>query len=122
MSVDFDEEYTLGREVTEIALGKKLRETVVVSVRLPLEDFARLEKISSESGKSMSQVIRETVAAYQEPKALPVPVFRMNILNSTGLRFAVGPVEHSLSSCNPVLEGIPGSNQVSGRWDMPSPV
>ena len=116
MRADYDEEYTLGQEVTEIALGKKPRETTVVSVRLPVADVARLERISSESGKSMSQVIRDAIEAYKEPQARLPQLFRMNIQTSEGAAFAVGPVERTFTVCNPFLAGIPEGNFSSGRW------
>ena len=113
MQTEHHEEYTLGQEVTEIALGKKAKETVVVSVRLPVDEFARLEKLSESLGKSMSQIIRDAVAAYQVPGHSTMMEFMMNMSDSQGNIFALGPVDYSRSSYHPVIEGNLRVNQDS---------
>ena len=67
MFTDHHEEHTLGQEVTETALGKKANETVVVPVRLRVEEFTRLEYLSESSGKSIAQIIGDAVSACQVP-------------------------------------------------------
>ena len=127
MSAEYSDDYTLGQEVTQMALGKKARETVVVSVRVSMEDFARLEKISIKAGKSISQVVREAVAKYCEPdKNLePSATFRMDFKTSEGFGFAVGPVDYTSAVCSPQMVGIHAGNQASGRWwgtlEQPNP-
>ena len=112
------EEYTLGENVTRYALGKKVRDTAVVSVRLSLEDFSRLERICIETGMSMSQVIREAVADYSGPEKQAGQGFKMNMQTSDGVAFALGPVEFSQAPSESRIAGIPGGNQASGRvWD-----
>ena len=122
MSAENYEEYTLGQEITDLALSKKARDTVVVSVRLPVGEFARLEKISAESGKSLSQVVRDAVSAYHEPEPQPGPTFRFNMWGCEGIIMAVGPVESTSYSCNPTFEVIPlvipdGAQQGVDRTD-----
>ena len=107
MSAENYEEYTLGQEITDLALSKKARDTVVVSVRLPVGEFARLEKISAESGKSLSQVVRDAVSAYHEPEPQPGATFRFNMWGCEGIIMAVGPVEYTSYSCNPSFAVIP---------------
>ena len=59
------EDYELGRDVTHLAKSSTKRETGVISVRLPMTDIARLEGIGRESGKTISQVIRDAIVAYR---------------------------------------------------------
>lgn len=59
------EEYELGNEVTHLATSKAKQETSVISVRVTINDIGRLEGIGRESGKTVSQVIRDAIAAYQ---------------------------------------------------------
>ena len=63
MTIDHAEEYTLGRDVTHLALGNP-RDAVVLSVRMPRANLDHLEKLCAVSGKSFSQVILEAIAAY----------------------------------------------------------
>ena len=119
MQNNHHEEYALGQEVTEMALGKRSKETVVVSVRLPVDEFARLEKLSESSGKSMSQIVRNAVAAYQAPNPSPVMEFMMNMSDSQGIIFAIGPVEYTSSSHHPIIEGTLGVNCLSSALGMP---
>jgi len=60
-----NEEYELGRDVTHLATSGAKRETSVISVRLTKGDIGRLEGIGRESGKTVSQVIRDAITAYQ---------------------------------------------------------
>ena len=117
-----NEENTLGENITQIALGKKAKDTVVVSVRLSVEDFSRLEKICIQTDMSMSQVVREAVAAYSGPEGDVRVGFKMNMQTSEGLAFALGPVEYSVAPSASRITGCPAGNQVSGRiWEEPVP-
>lgn len=58
------EEYALGEEVTEHATPKSHSGTVVVSIRLPVAEFAQLETSADAAGKTISQLVREAVRAY----------------------------------------------------------
>ena len=60
-----NEEYELGKEVTHLATSKAKQETSVISVRVTKDDIGRLEGIGRESGKTVSQVIRDAITAYQ---------------------------------------------------------
>lgn len=110
-----NEEYVLGENVTRLALGKKVRDSVVVSVRLSLEDFARLERICAETDKSMSQVVREAVSAYSGSDNRHGQSFKVNMRTSEGIAIAVGPVEYSEAPDISWTAALPGGNHVSGR-------
>ena len=60
-----DEDFELGRNITRMATTGTKRDTAVISVRLTEEDIGRLEAIGRESGKTVSQVVRDAIAAYQ---------------------------------------------------------
>ena len=59
------EEYELGRNVTHLFKSKSRKETSVISVRLTGEEIKRLEEIGRENEKTVSQVIRDAIAAYR---------------------------------------------------------
>lgn len=61
------DEYVLGKDVTPIAAGGEKKPTAVVSVRMTSSEIARLERIGRESGQTVSQVIRDAIAADQPP-------------------------------------------------------
>jgi len=60
-----EQEYELGKNITPLATKGTKRETAVISVRLTTGDIARLEAIGRETGKTVSQVVRDAIAAYQ---------------------------------------------------------
>ena len=65
------EECELGEDVTH--LFKSDKTTVSVSVVLDAGDIAWLEKIGKANGKTVAQVIRDAITAYQvEQTATPV--------------------------------------------------
>ena len=118
MSAEYGNEYILGENVTDLFLSKKPRETVVVSVRLPITDFKRLDKVINDSGKSLSQVVREAIALYTEQSTnrLSPPQFGMSLQPSEGGAFSVGQVDFPTSSpCIPSITGIPEANLSSDR-------
>ena len=108
-------EYTLGENVTRYALSKGVRDTVVVSVRLSVEDFTRLERICVQTGMSMSQVVRNAVAAYSGPEEPLDQSFKVNMQTSEGVTLAFGPVDYSQAPSTPRTFEIHGENQVTGR-------
>ena len=68
---DYDEQDELGRNVTH--LFKSDNVTASISVILDADDIAWLERIGRENGKTVAQVIRDAIAAYQmEQPAAPV--------------------------------------------------
>lgn len=115
MSFDYDEEYTLGQDVTAIASSKGPK-SIVVSVRLPVDEFARLEKLCSASGKSLSQVVRDAVAAHHETETKHTRKVTITMVSSGGNVFTYGaPMERTVSPCRPVFKGIQATNQGSAR-------
>lgn len=55
-------EFVLGRNVTEQARGKE-KDTMVMSVRLAVNEFAKLSAVAEAEGKTVSQVAREGIRA-----------------------------------------------------------
>ena len=88
------EEYELGGDVTRLAKSSTKRETGVISVRLPISDIARLEEVGRESGKTVSQVIRDAIAAYQVKQ----PVFVLGIWS--GSKVVMGEPEEAGMNAN----------------------
>ena len=117
MSTDteYGDEYVLGEDVTDVALGKRRKETVVVSVRLTAEEFSRVERICDKTGRSMSQTIRDALTAYQGNGLGPASMFSMMMFNSEGVSVSVGPREITSPSCYGEMSGLTGCNQVSER-------
>ena len=67
MTIEQDEDFILGQDVTDIAAGKG-EKSVMLSVRLSPEDFIRLEQLCEDSGKTLSEVVREAVEFYSAAK------------------------------------------------------
>ena len=69
MTSEVSETGILGQDITALALGQS-RDSVVLSVQMPVAEFAHLEKLCETSGKSLSEIVRAAVAAYRaEPVA-----------------------------------------------------
>ena len=101
-----NEEYELGRDVTHLATSGAKRETSVISVRLAKGDIGRLEGIGRESGKTVSQVIRDAITAYQvksptmvvsvwSGSTITMGVQELNSGNSHGWDVSYNPMDHS---------------------------
>ena len=118
MSMDFDEEYILGDNVTRLATGKKPKESIVVSVRLTASEFYRLEKLCEDTGRSMSQLVRDAVADYPGTAKLDSNVFGVTLFDSEGTIVSVGPRETTSQSCFPTMSGLTGWNLVSSRFNQ----
>lgn len=67
-----NEDDELGRNITDVATTGNKRETSVISVRLTAAEITRLEGIGRESGKTVSQVVRDAIAGYQVKKSTMV--------------------------------------------------
>ena len=70
VSTEQDEDFILGQEVTDIAMSKS-RDTVVLSIQMPIAELAQLEQLCADSGKTLSEVVRDAVEFYSaaEPVA-----------------------------------------------------
>lgn len=115
MSAEYGDEYKLGEEITDVALGKKTKETVVVSVRLTAEEFSRLEKMCEDSGKSMSQLVREAISAYEGSTDIFSGIYNVTMFDSEGAYFSLGGREVTIREDYPVTVELTGLNQSSGR-------
>ena len=116
---DHGEEYVLGDNITELVKGKKPKESVVVSVRLTADEFYRLEKLCENADKSMSQVVRDALAAYQgsdqELSQAPSSAFGIALFDSEGTAVSVGPREYTAHSCYSMVTGLAGCNLISSK-------
>ena len=65
---DYDEADELGRNVTHLAKPDGRPGKAIVSVNLDYDDIVRLEEIGRGSGKTVTQVIRDAIAAYRVEK------------------------------------------------------
>ncbi len=61
---DEKENFELGEEVTSLAKSKMQKGTVVLSVRLPVDEFSALERVARFSGRIPSQIAREAIHGY----------------------------------------------------------
>lgn len=115
MNTDYGEEYVLGENITELAKGNKPKESVVVSVRLPAEEFYRLEKLCENADKSMSQVVRDALAVYRGSTQAPSTLFGITLFDSEGTSVSVGPREYTAHSCYSMVTGLAGCNLMSSK-------
>ena len=99
-----DDEYKLGKDVTEKFRGTP-KGSVVLSVRFSIDELRRLELLCQETGKTVAQVVRESVANYQPVNPQREAV--LTIVNSVGGEFRSGP---------------PQSTEVAGLLDTEDPV
>jgi hypothetical protein len=58
------DDIVLGDNVTHLAAPKSKRGTVMLSLRLPVGEFAELEAASMASNKTVSEVVREAIRAH----------------------------------------------------------
>ena len=77
-----DNDYKLGKDVTEKFRGVK-KESVVLSVRMSTDEMKHLEALCKETGKTVAQVVRESVANYQPVNPQREAV--LTIVNSVGV-------------------------------------
>lgn len=63
--MDDRDDYVLGEDVTHLAAPKGKRDTAVISVRLATQELRELDALSKATGKTISQVVREALAAFR---------------------------------------------------------
>jgi hypothetical protein len=80
-------EYELGEEVTQLAKGKGAKNTTVVSVRLSVEEVARLEGWSQQTGKSISDIVRDAISNYTPSNESDSPVVLFGIAGGSAFSF-----------------------------------
>ena len=78
-----DRDVALGDNATRLAKSERRRETAVLSVRLAVDEVDRLEALGRASGKTVSQVIRDAIAAYEVPQ----PHIVLSMWNGTVVAF-----------------------------------
>ena len=79
------QDYVLGEDITDAAKGHAHRGTAVVSVRMSTDEVGRLEALSRERGVTVSQIVREAVAAYQVPGEVLGPVVTVSTVHGSTL-------------------------------------
>ncbi len=83
-------DFLLGSNVTEQARGKA-KDTVVMSVRLALEEFTKLNAVAEAEGKTTSQVAREGIRArIRENPDLPATRISLSIGTLDGGAVSLG--------------------------------
>ena len=92
-----DEDYVLGEDVTSLAKSKAKHGTVVLSVRLSVDEVAELEAVSDATRKTLSQVVREALKEYLQVAARRAyPVVTVSFDNGySAATFTTGTPEHS---------------------------
>ena len=69
----YDNYDELGENVTHLATAGRKKDTCIISVRMTASEIAKLEGIGRESGKTVAQVVRDAVAAYQVNRPMLTP-------------------------------------------------
>lgn len=83
-------DYLLGSNVTEQARGKA-KDTVVMSVRLAVEEFTKLNAVAEAEGKTTAQVAREGIRArIKGNQDLPTTRLSLSIGTQDGGEISVG--------------------------------
>ena len=83
-------DYLLGRNITEQARGKA-KDTVVMSVRLAVEEFLRLNAVAEAEGKTTAQVAREGIRArIKENRDMPANRISLSIGTLDGGAVSLG--------------------------------
>ena len=100
----------LGENVTQFAKAKSGKGTAVISVRLSTDDISRLETVGRASGKTVSQVVRDAIAAYEvRNHHLVVHVW-------SGSEMGTGDVRLRTRSASPDMISSLGGN--SPDWEI----
>ena len=94
-----NEEQTLGENITAMAASHRKAETAVISVRLGIDEIARLEEMGRAAGQTVSQVIRDAIASYEVRQP------RLVLALCNGTEFSTGGIEHNSVSWNGQIVG-----------------
>jgi len=82
---DQREEYVLGEDVTSQAAAKARKGTMVLSVRLPIDEFAEIDAASREAGKIPSQIVRDAIREYLHHAKYSQPTITISLDGGTTL-------------------------------------
>ncbi len=89
MDIDRErEDFEAGEDVTKYAAAKDKRSTVVLSVRVSVDELRRLEVMSTRTGKKVSQLAREAIASFvvQDSPRQTWQIMAGNVIVTTGTR------------------------------------
>lgn len=107
------EEYELGRDVTHLATSGRKKDTCIISVRMSASEIVKLEGIGRESGKTVAQVVRDAVAAYQvnrpmlmaDDNRVMVPMSQhRNVSRNAHCRVTISPASGSITGAMAPLQ------------------
>ena len=105
------QDYRLGRKVTEQARAREGRGTVVVSFRVSGEEFDAVSDLADSQGKTVSQVARE---AFRQGLTFAGPTRWANISFPNGSSVSFGNADQgTFGTGEPDVEKI---NQASGEF------
>lgn len=76
--------HTYRSDVSSTCSGKKPKESIVVSVRLTASESYRLEELCDDTGRSMSQLVRDAIAVYPGTDKSDSNVFGVTLLIPKG--------------------------------------
>ena len=68
MAEDFEREFVLGEEVTDLVMGKRPG-AVILSISLSSEEIAALSDLAEREDKTVIEVVREGIRAWLEARA-----------------------------------------------------
>ena len=91
-----NQEYILGRNVTERARAQENRGTVVLSLRLSSVEFDMLSDLAESQGRTVSQVAREAIQGSLKHRARETSSAYLSLLN--GSAFAFGDMSNRTSN------------------------
>ena len=108
------EDVVLGENVTKYAKAKAGKGTTVISVRLGTEEIARLEALGQTTGKTVSQVVREAIAAFE------ILNHRLVVHLWTGTEMGIGDIRLATRRASPDRMSFLGSDSPEWVWDESS--
>jgi hypothetical protein len=82
-----EREYMLGEDVTSAARPRSKSGTAVLSVRLTAEELSAIERVALETGKTLSQVVREALRSGIHVIREPHPAVTVSIRDTSDTSF-----------------------------------
>ncbi len=111
---DENEEYVLGRDVTQAAEAKARRGTVVLSIRVSTAELASIEEVCLETGKNVSQVVRDAVRNCLHTARIVQPRVTVSIAR-TGTTSSYGP-SSTFSMGREIQSAVTNDRQLFPAW------
>ncbi len=83
------EDFVLGEDVTSLARSKIRKESVVLSVRLSAEEFAAVDALSRQTGRTPSQTVRNAIRDYVQGAKASQPTITISLAGGSTLATGV---------------------------------